>query len=357
MSILNNVSAVKKFTTVKLNGCVPVREVTIFGCFGACGSVFCPPAKPPGYRFQNINFQRRFDNLKNFPTEKLNGRAPVRRVSIFGRFVAWGSVFCPPANPAAYRLLNINFERCFGNLKIFSTEKLNGLNPVREVTIFEVSEPEEAISAFRRSHRLTVWKMSILNDVSSLKNFRTEKLKFWFQVGKWPFLDVSKPEKAYSALRQCHRLTFKKYRFGRRFGNLKKFPTEKLNCRVPIREVTIFGRFGAWESVLRPPENRRLTVCKMKILNDVSALKTFSSNKLNGLVGGREVTIFGRFEAWGMVFALRQSLLLTVCKMSILNDVSAIKNFSTEKLNGRVPGGKCPFLDVSEPEEAYSALR
>ena len=63
-------------------------------------------------------FLRMFRHLKNFLTGKLTGRSPFREVTIFGRFGAAGFAGGQPlANPAAYRLQNINFERRFGNLK------------------------------------------------------------------------------------------------------------------------------------------------------------------------------------------------------------------------------------------------
>ena len=111
---------IKNFPTVKINGRSPGREVTIFGSFGVWGSVLYPPAQPTAYRLQNMNCERRFGNRKNFPTVKLNGRSPVREVTIFGRFRAWGSVLYPPAKPTAYRLQNIKFERRFDNLKFFT---------------------------------------------------------------------------------------------------------------------------------------------------------------------------------------------------------------------------------------------
>ena len=43
--------------------------------------------------------------------------------------------------------------------------------------------------------------------------------------------------------------------------------------------------------------------------------------------------------------------------LSILNDVSALKHFPTEIFNGSVPVREVPFFDVSEPEEANSALQ
>ena len=69
-------------------------------------------------------------------------------------------------------------------------------------------------------------------------------------------MDVSEPEEAYSALRRCLRLSVSKISDLNDFSaNLKYFPTETLNGRVPVREVTVFGRFGARESEFCPPEN------------------------------------------------------------------------------------------------------
>jgi hypothetical protein len=107
------------FRTVKLNEWSPGREMTIFGRFGYWRNVLFPPVKPTAYRLQNINIERRFGNLKNFPSGKLNRRSPGREVTIFGCFRAWGSVLCHCAKPTAYCLQNINFKLCFGNLKIF----------------------------------------------------------------------------------------------------------------------------------------------------------------------------------------------------------------------------------------------
>ena len=95
------------------------------GVFGVWHNVICPPAKTTAYRLQNINFEWCFGKLKNFPTVKINGRSPGGEVTIFGSFGAWGSVLCPPGKPTAYGLQNLNFERRYGNLKNFPTEKLN----------------------------------------------------------------------------------------------------------------------------------------------------------------------------------------------------------------------------------------
>ena len=105
------------------------------------------------------------------------------------------------------------------------------------------SEPEEANSALRRSLRLIVFKLRILNDVSAHKIFLPKNETAGFTVGKRQFLDVSEFEEAYSVLRQSLRLPV--CNFERRFGNLRNFPTGKLNGRDPLREVTIFLGFGA----------------------------------------------------------------------------------------------------------------
>ena len=159
------------FPTVKLNGRPLVQQVTIFWRFGTWGSVLCPPAKPTTYPLQNINFERRFGNIKNFPTVKLNGRSPGQEVNIFGSFRAWGSVLYPPAKPTAYRLQNINFERRFGNIKNFPKVKFNRRSPGQEIRFLYVSETEEAYYALRQSQRLTFRKITIWATFRQLKKF------------------------------------------------------------------------------------------------------------------------------------------------------------------------------------------
>jgi hypothetical protein len=96
------------------NGRIPVCVMTIFRRFGAkrpgtrSGSEnfgtfrslrkrILPSGKASGLLFAKCQFWKTFRHLKIFPTEKLNGRAPVREVAIFGRFGGWGGVFYPPA--------------------------------------------------------------------------------------------------------------------------------------------------------------------------------------------------------------------------------------------------------------------
>ena len=185
------------------NGRVPVREKTIFWRFEASESVFQLPAKRPAYRSRNDHFPT-FRQMKNFLPVIRNGRVPVREVTIFGRFGARKSVFQPPAKRPAYISRNDHFFWRFGTWKIiFPKYEMSGF-PFAKWPFLDVSEPEKANSSLRRNGRLTVREMTIFNDVSA-------------------------PE---------------------------KFPPEIRNGRVPVREVTIFGRFGAWENIFWPPEKR-----------------------------------------------------------------------------------------------------
>ena len=150
----------KKFSYRKTKREVSRPGSDNFWTFRAWGSVLCPPAKPSTYCLQNIDFERRFGNLNKFPSVKLSGRSPAREVTIIGSFRAWGSVLYPPAKPTAYRLQNINFERRFDNLKFFY-RKLNVWSPGREITIFGRFGDWGSVLVLRHSQRLTVYKISI----------------------------------------------------------------------------------------------------------------------------------------------------------------------------------------------------
>ena len=178
----------KTFLPERRIGRVSVREVTIFGRFGAWESIFSSPAKRPAYRSRNNHFFRCFGTWKMFPPERRNGRVPVSEMTIFGRFGDWESVFSSTAKRPTYRSRNYLFFGSFGTWKSFPQRRIVQV-PVREVTIFGRSEPEEQYSRLRRNGRLTVREITIFSDVSApVKRFLPNDERARFLFAKYPFL-------------------------------------------------------------------------------------------------------------------------------------------------------------------------
>ena len=129
--------------------------------------------------------------------------------------------------------------------------------PFVKWTFLDVFEPEKTYSGRRRNGRLTVREMTIFfRRFGTRKNFFPKYETAVFPFAKWPFLEVLEPEKAYSSLRRKDRLTVREMIILPTFRHIKNFPPEIRNGRVPFRVVTIFGQFGALESLLWPPTKR-----------------------------------------------------------------------------------------------------
>ena len=158
---------------------------------------------------------------KKVPPECWNDRFPFREVAIFGRLGGWGTVFSPPAKRPATRSRNNHFS--------------------------DISAPENRL----------------------LPKDETDGFLF----ANWQFLDVSESDEPSSRLRRNGRFTVHEMPIFPTFRYLKTFPPERWNGQVPVRYVTIFWLFGAWEVVFCPPPNGWLTVHEMIILSDVSAPK------------------------------------------------------------------------------------
>jgi hypothetical protein len=127
------------------------------------------------------------------------------------------------------------------------------------------------------------------------------------------FFDDVEPENAYSLLWRNGWLIVRKMTFFRSFRHLK-FSSRNINGRVPVRELTIFGSCGTREIVFLLPTKQTAYRSRIKLLYDVSAPEKFPPEILNCRVPVREVTIFGLSEPRKAHSLVRGNCQLTVKK-------------------------------------------
>ena len=130
-----------------------------------------------GLSFAKWPFFGRFGTW-NFPPEILNGRVPVRELTIFGSCGTREIVFLLPTKQTAYRS-RIKLLYDVSAHEKFPPEIQNCQVPVREVTIFGLSEPRKAHSLVRGNCQLTVKKWIFFLSLQHLKNI-------YCRMTKWP---------------------------------------------------------------------------------------------------------------------------------------------------------------------------
>ena len=177
----------------------------------------------------------------------------------------------PSGKASGLRFTKYQFRTTFRQLKKCSCVKLFGRSHGLEVTIFESFGAWGSVLCLREILRLTVCKISILNDVSATEWFSYRKTKREVsRLGSDPFWTFQSLRKSITPSGKTYGLPYSKYQFSRTFRQLKVFSYRKIKGGSPSREVAIFGRFGAWGSVLCPPTKLTAYRLQNNNLNDVS---------------------------------------------------------------------------------------
>ena len=208
-----------------------------------------------------------FRYLKNFSCRRGNDRVPFREVKIFGRFLAWESVFSLPAKRPALKFPKWPFFPMFRHLKSFLATGGTAGFPFARWPFLDVSELEKAFSRFQWNSRLTVHEMTIF-----LGHFLTWK-KFCSPPAKRP---------GFSS-RSNHFLTFRSLR--------ERFFASGETAGLSITNDSFFPT--CWKKIfLATGETPGFLFAKWLFL-DVSQLeKAFSRFRRNGLLTVPEMSIF-----------------------------------------------------------------
>ena len=357
-----------------------------------------------GHR-QNVRLTLR--EINNFSDDSANEKFSFRdtksEVTILGHFGTWESVFSHPARRPVFRLRNDHFSDVSAPEK-FPPDLLNTRDPFAIWPFLDVSKPEKVYYCLRGNGLLNLREMTIFPTFRQVKNIVSRKSKRPVSRSRsdnfWTFWSLKKRILS-SGETAC--LPFAKWTFFSTFRLLKKCYSEIVNRRVPLCEVTIFGRFGAWETLFSPPAKRPaylsrndhffrrfgawkgffskyekagfpfskfscldvmetenaysrlwrkgwLTVCEMTFFRCFGTWESFTPEQRNGWVPETQGPTFGSFGAWESVFSALAKLPAYRSRNDHFSDVSAPLKFPPEILTAGFPFANWPFLDVSVPE-------
>ena len=144
-----------------------------------------------------------------------------------------------------------------------------------------------------------------------------ETAEFLFTM--WLFWTFKSLKKRFLASGEMVSLTFAKWTFIQKFLNIKTFLTHRRIGRVSVSEVTIYGRFRAWGIVFTPPAKRLVYRSRNdSFFRRFGTRKSFYPKDEFAVIRSRSdhlsrsnIITFARFGSW--------------------------KTFPRHRLNGRVP--------------------